>query len=88
MKIKEGFALRPFADQWIALPDQQSQMPRGTVVTFNDVGCFLWKLMQKDSSVEELTGQLLANYEVTEEKAREDILHFVEQLREANLLDY
>lgn len=88
MKIKEGFTLRPFADQWIALPDQQSQMPRGTVVTFNDVGCFLWKLMQKDSSVEELTGQLLANYEVTEKKAREDILHFVEQLREANLLDY
>lgn len=87
MKIKEGFTLRPFADQWIALPDQQTQMPRGTVVTFNDVGCFLWKLLQKECSVEELTEQVLANYDVTTEKAQNDIQHFVKQLREENLLE-
>ena len=87
MKIKEGFALRPFADQRLALPDQQSQMPRGTVVTFNDVGCFLWKLMQKDSSVEELTEQVLAHYDVTTEKAQNDIQRFVEQLRKEDLLE-
>lgn len=87
MKIKEGFTLRPFADQWIALPDQQSQMPRGTVVTFNDVGCFLWKLLQKECSVEEMTEQILAHYDVTTEKAQNDIQRFVEQLREEDLLE-
>ncbi len=87
VKIKEGFTLRPFADQWVAIPDRQTQMPRGTVVAFNEVGCFLWKLMQKECSVEELTEQVLVNYEVTEEKAREDVLRFVEQLREENLLE-
>ena len=87
MKIKEGFTLRPFADQWIALPDQQTQMPRGTVVTFNDVGYFLWNLLEKECSVEELTEQVLANYDVTTEKAQNDIQRFVKQLREENLLE-
>ena len=87
MKIKEGFTLRPFADQWVAIPDQQAQMPKGTVVAFNEVGYFLWKLMQKNCSVEELTEQVIANYDVTEEKAREDVLRFVEQLREENILE-
>ena len=87
MKIKEGFTLRPFMDQWVALPDGQTQMPKGTVVAFNEVGCFLWMLMEKECSVEELTEQVLKNYEVTEEKAREDVLRFTEQLRKENLLE-
>lgn len=87
MKIKEGFILQPFADQWVALPDSQSRMPKGTVVAFNEVGCFLWRLMQKDCSLDELTEQVLTHYEVTQEKARADVLRFVEQLRKENLLD-
>ena len=88
MKIKAGFTLQPFADQWVAIPDKQVQMPRGTVVAFNDVGRFLWELLQQECSVEELTKQILANYEVTEEKACEDVLRFVEQLGAGNLLEY
>ena len=87
MKIKKGFTLRPFADQWIAIPDSQAQMPKGTVVAFNEVGYFLWNCMQEECSVEEMTQQLLANYTVTEEKARQDVLRFVEQLRKENLLE-
>lgn len=87
MKIKEGFTLRPFADHWIALPDAQTKMPKGTVVAFNEVGCFLWKLLGKECSVEELTEQVFNNYEVTEEKARGDVLRFVEQLRKEDLLE-
>ena len=87
MKIKEGFTLRPFADQWIALPDDQSRMPKGTVVAFNEVGCFLWKCMQKECSAEELTERLVASYAVTEQKARQDVLRFAEQLRKQELLE-
>jgi len=43
--------------------------------------------MQKDSSVEELTEQVLAHYDVTTEKAQNDIQRFVEQLRKEDLLE-
>ena len=87
MKIKDGFTLRPFSDQWIAIPTQQAQMPQGTVVAFNEVGCFLWKLLQEDCSMEQLLEQVVANYAVTEDKAREDILRFVQQLQDGNFLE-
>ena len=87
MKIKKGFTLRLFADQWIAIPTQQAQMPQGMVIAFNEVGCFLWKLLQEECSMEQLLEQVVANYTVTEDKAREDILRFIQQLQDGNFLE-
>ena len=51
------------------------------MITMNPTGTFLWEQLETEQTLETLTAALLENYEVTEEKAREDVVRFVEKLR-------
>lgn len=85
MKIKDGFMLMPFADQWVAM--SEGTCPEGNVViSLNSLGAFLWDELQEECGFEELLRKVLDTYCVEESIARRDLETFIRNLEAAGLL--
>ena len=87
MKIKEGFLLRTVADINIVVPIGERSIDFSGVITLNEVGAFLWKVLEQPADKAELLEKLTAEYDVDSETASKDIDAFLTKLREADLLD-
>jgi hypothetical protein len=57
------------------------------VYTFNSLGSELWKLLEHSCTEEELVIWVTANYEVTTEQARTDVMAFLDDLQQVGLVD-
>jgi len=53
----------------------------------NEVGSWVWQRLDEPRSVQELTADLVREFEVTDDQARNDITAFLHQLREAGLAE-
>jgi len=51
----------------------------------NDVGSFIWRLIQRPQTLSDIKRAVLAEYEVDETKCEKDISRFLEQLLQTNL---
>ena len=56
------------------------------VITLNEVGSFIWKQLEKDTTKEEVLNNLLAEYDVDKATAESDIDEFINKLKGAELL--
>ena len=79
MKIKEGFVLRQVAGETVVLPT--GDMDINAMITLNETGAFLWKKLEQETTIEELTAEVLKVYETDETTARTAVEGFVEKLR-------
>ena len=57
------------------------------MVTLNASGRVLWEELSKGSDVDGMVAALTAIYEISKEKAREDVEGFVAKLRSANIIE-
>ena len=87
MKIKKGFSMRNIAGSNIVVPVGKAGDIFNGMITLNDSGAFLWKAMQKDTTINEVVARLTSEYEVSTEQATADVQKFVAMLRENNLID-
>ena len=86
MKIKEGYLLREVAGSNIVVPVGSGNMDFSGVITLNEVGSFIWKQLDKDTTKEEVLNNLLAEYDVDKATAESDIDEFINKLKGAELL--
>lgn len=86
MKIKDGFLLRQVAGQNVVLP-MDDTLDLNMMITLNDTGAFLWTCLQQDTTLEELTGRLLAEYDVDKGTAAESVKAFLSKLNSHELLE-
>ena len=84
MKIKEGFILREVAGDTIAMPG--AEMELNAMITLNETGAFLWKLLETETTEEELTAAIVKEYGVDGETAATAVKNFVEKLKENEFL--
>lgn len=87
MKIKEDFILRKVADSHVVVPVNNMSLDFNGIINLNETGAFLFKLMQSGSDREELISKMLDEYEVTPQKAEEDIDLFIEKVKGADILE-
>lgn len=59
----------------------------GIYYGLNEVGAFIWRLIQQPRQVGEVRAALLAEYEVTAEQAQADLQSLLADLREHQLID-
>lgn len=85
MKLKEGFILRQVAGENVVL-SVSADVDLNGMITLNDTGCTLWKRLEQESAMEDLTAALLAEYQVDEQTAQVAAAQFVEKLKELDLL--
>ncbi|MCI7086059.1 MAG: PqqD family protein [bacterium] len=87
MKIKGDFVLRKIADSVVVVPVGATAVDFGSMLNLNETGAFLFELLQKSASKEELLASMLNEYDVTSEKAEADIDKFINKLKDADILD-
>jgi len=86
MKVKEGFILRNIIDEWIVMPTGANIQNFEAAVVLNDVSAFLWRLLEKPISREDLFQAMLEEYDIDEGQATKDLDEFLSRLRELHLL--
>lgn len=85
MKLKEGFILREVAGEHVVLC-VGGEVNLNGMISLNDTGCTLWKRLEQEAQLSDLTAALLAEYEVDEQTAQAAAERFVEKLKELDLL--
>lgn len=81
MKLKEGFILRELAGQTVVIPSGQG-MDLNLMITLNETGAFLWKILEKGAEETDLVAALLQEYNVDETTAAKHVALFVQKMRE------
>ena len=87
MKIKEGFVLKNIAGSTVAVPSGENLVNLQLMLTLNESGTFLWNLLAKGCSFEELVQAMITEYDIDEATAKADAADFVNLLKEHQILD-
>lgn len=85
MKIKEGFLLQPFADQWVAV-SMESGSEGDQIISLNSLGAFLWEQLQEECTFEQLLERVLEEFDVEAAVAKKDLEVFLRSLQQAGIL--
>ena len=87
MRLKKDFALRQIADTWVVLALAEETVNFSGMLTVNDSGAMLWKVLEENCKTEALVDALMNEYEVSEEQAKTDALEFIKKLIEAGCVE-
>lgn len=87
MKIQKEFVLREIAGDYVIIPTGKTALTFNGLITVNEVGAELWKMLQSDVTFEDLTKGILEIYDVDEETAKEDIREFLDTLEKGGVLE-
>lgn len=86
-RIKRGYTLRHFLDEYLVIPVGLSEDIDTKVGILNPTGEVLWKTLQEESTFQDLLIAVTDEFEVAEEIASNDIEEFLEQLGKYNFLE-
>ncbi|MDO4333584.1 MAG: PqqD family protein [Eubacteriales bacterium] len=87
MKIEKSFVLREIAGEYIIVPTGNTALDFNGLITVNEVGMFLWNLLQSEVTVEDLIRKTMEEYEVDRETVKGDIEEFLEKLKTNGILN-
>ncbi len=88
MKIKAGFILRDVAGKTFVVATGELSKNFKGMITLNETGKFIWKLLENDTTKEEIVDKMLEVYEGVERSIVEnDVELFVEKLVRDNILE-
>ena len=87
MKVQKDFVLREIAGDYVIIPTGKTVLTFNGLITVNEVGADLWKMLRSEVSFDDLLKGILETYDVDEETAREDIQEFLDTLIEGGILD-
>ncbi len=87
MKIKYDFSVREIAGDFVLVPLGEAALQLSGMITTNEVGAFLIKKLQTETTKEKLLQSVCETFETELETARCDIENFLAQLQELDLLE-
>lgn len=87
MRIKNGFELKEIAESFVVIPVSENVVDFSSVIMLNETSAFLWLRLEKGSDEEELVKDLLEEYDVDERTAKADVSKFIEELKNAGVLE-
>jgi len=71
---------RIIAGEAILLPISKETQVAGRLLSLNEVGAFIWELIDGEKSLGDIQGLISREYEVDEETARSDLLELIADL--------
>ena len=87
MKLKDSFVLRQIADMWVVLPLAEQTVDFSGMLTLNDSGAMLWKVLESGGNRDALVETLTTEYDVAREDAANDVDAFMNKLIQAGCLE-
>ena len=87
MKLKYNFVINNVAGETVAVSVGDNDGRFNGYIKLNETGAFIFKMLKKDTTREDIINALLAEYpDATQEAAADSVDELVEQLRKAELL--
>lgn len=86
MKKKLDFVLREIAGDLLLVPTGKTALDLNGMLTLNEVGGEIWKLLDEVETEEEIVDRLLKEYEVEREELQKDVREFIGRLQELGIL--
>ena len=87
MKITREYILREIAGDYIIIPTGKTVLDFNGLITLNEVGVSLWKMLQNEVTFDDLLQGVLDEYDVEPAVAREDIQEFLDQLVSVGIME-
>jgi hypothetical protein len=88
MKIKKDYVIKTIGEDIVVVPIKDEAISFNGIITLNKTGKFLFDSLQKqDLSKEELLESILETYDVSEEKASQDIDVFIKKCKKQGLME-
>lgn len=87
MKIKEGFALRKIAGEFIVMPTGSNIASFDGAIALNEVAVFIFEKLQNPASKDDLLIAVLNEYDVEKEVAERDIDAITAQFAEMGIIE-
>ena len=88
MRIKKGFVLEKVGDSYLACATGKLASTFAGFVRMNETGAFLWRELDKeDMSESELSARLVAEYEIDDKLAANDVAAFLKKLSEHGIIE-
>lgn len=87
MRITKEFVLREIAGDYIIIPTGKTVFDFNGLITLNEVGVSLWKMLQNKVTFDDLLQGVLDEYDVEPAVAREDIQEFLDQLVNRGIIE-
>ena len=86
MKIKCEFVLREIAGDILLVPAGKTALDLNGMLTLNEVGADIWKMLPQVENEEEIVARLVQDYDADPAQVREDVAEFISHLRELGIL--
>ncbi len=86
MEVKMEFVLRDIAGELLLVPAGKAALDLNGMLTLNEVGGEIWRLLPEVKDEDELIARLLDLYEVEEEELRKDVKDFLDSLRRLGIV--
>lgn len=86
MEIKKKLIAREIAGDMVLVPVGQTIYDANGLFILNELGAFIWNLLPNAASAEELCKAVLAEYEVSEAVAAQDVAEFLEKLKDMDII--
>lgn len=88
MNVKLDFVLREIAGETLLVPAGKTALDLNGMLTLNETGAALWRMLPEAADAEALTQGLLQEFEgAPAEQARADVEEFLARLRELGIVE-
>ena len=87
MKLRGEFVVRNVVDNAVAVPVGQTALHFNGMVMLNDVSRVIWLCLEQETTVEDIVTAVTDAFEGEPSQATADVLEFLQQLRDAQLLE-
>ena len=86
MIIKKELIKREIAGDTILVPVGKSVYDSNGLFAMNELAAFIWDILPRVQTEEEICDAVLAEYEVSREEAAADIAEFMEKLKQMEII--
>ena len=80
------FVTRQIADETIIVPVVGGVGDLDAIFTLNEVGSYIWRLIDTPTTVQAVTGAVARTFDVAETDAARDVVEFLDKLAAAGLI--
>ena len=87
MKQNPNYIISDVADSHILVPVGEAAVNFNSIISLNEMGQTIWNMLAEDTTEEALLESILAEYDVSAERARADIGSFLAKLRENGCIE-
>jgi len=86
MRRKDNFVMQNVGGENLLVPLGAQVMDMNAIITLNATSSYIWSLLDKDRSIDELATAVSERFEVDSARARADIEKFIEEITGLGLI--